>query len=282
MSKLLATDLDGTLMHPHKFTRLVPKKNVKFLRKWIDNGNRLVLVTSRGPEFIERLQKEIDRDLDYICYTSSLIKADGNIIKDESMDSHTISNVLNMINETYHPVAYLMNMKDQPLLIKDLSGVGNLIMVFYKLYWIFQGKKREKYILDNRYFDTALKSGNIYKVIVFFGFRKKNKKISKEINKNLRESFPEVESSWSSFVNEITPHNCNKGAGLQYYCEHLGIKKEDVYVVGDSGNDITMFNLFHENSYAMAKAYPSVKKYAKHVISRVYKLDKIVLKKENE
>ena len=279
MAKVLATDLDGTLMYPNRFFRCIPRKNVAFVRKWIDAGNKLVIISSRGPGFIKMLEKEIDRDFDYICYTSSLIRANGKIIKDDSIDGDTAEKVLNIINNKHRPVAYLMNNNTETLWIKNLSGVGTLLMLIYKIYWIFQGKKREKYILNNRYFDEQVKSGNIYKVMVFFGLSGKNKEISREVNKELRESHPEVESSWSKIVNEITPLNCNKGAGLKYYCDYLNINHDDVYVVGDSGNDITMFNLFQEHSYVMAKAYPSVKKYAKHVISRVYKLDELVLSK---
>ena len=125
-----------------------------------------------------------------------------------------------------------------------------------------------------------VKEGDVYKVMIFFGLRKNKSKLSKEINKELREKYPEIESSWSLIVNELTPKDCNKGAGLERYCELTNTDPNDLLVVGDSGNDITMFNRFHENSYCMAHAYPSVKKYAKHVITRVYKLDKLVLKGE--
>ena len=118
--------------------------------------------------------------------------------------------------------------------------------------------------------------------MTFFGFGKKKRELSKEINKQLRSNFPSLESSWSIIVNEITPKGCNKGDGLVEYCRKLNINHDDVYVVGDSGNDISMFNAFHEHSYCMAHAYPSVKKYAKHVITRVHKLGKLVLKGEEK
>ena len=116
--------------------------------------------------------------------------------------------------------------------------------------------------------------------MIFFGLGKNKGKLSKEINKELREKFPEIESSWSLIVNELTPKGCNKGEGLKRYCKLVNIDPKDLYVVGDSGNDITMFNYFHENSYCMAHAYPSVKKYAKHIIAHVYNLGKLVLKGE--
>lgn len=281
MAKLLATDLDGTLMYPYRYFHLVPRKNILFLRKWIDKGNRLVLISSRGPEFMERLRKEIKRDFDYISYTSSYICCNGKIIKDESIPGKDVMSILEEISHDLNPKAYLVNQKNEPLLIKNVSGVGLGFLFIYKLYWLIQGKKREKYLLNNEYFDEHVSKGNIYKIMVFFGLRKSRNKISKEANKILRDKFPNIECSWSHIVNEITPKNCNKGAGLEYYCKYLNILPEDVYVVGDSGNDISMFNLFHENSYAMAKAYPSVKKYAKHTISRVYHLDKIVFGKED-
>ena len=62
---------------------------------------------------------------------------------------------------------------------------------------------------------------------------------------------------------------------------YLEINKDDVYVVGDSGNDITMFNKFHEHSYCMKRGHPSARKYAKHIITRVYKLEKLILRGEN-
>lgn len=282
MAKLLATDLDGTLLHPTSFLRCIPKKNVAFIRKWIDAGNRLVLVTSRGPAFMERLKKEIKRDFDYITYTSSHIVANGEIIYDDTINAERTIEITDLIYQKYHPISYLLDSKDHILAIKDTSGVGWFLLVVYWFYWFFQGKKREKYILNNKVFDEYMKNGNVYKVMAFFGLMRKNKMLCMEINKQIRETFPELECSWVGPVVEITPPNCNKGAGLDYYCKHLGISKEDVYVVGDSGNDISMFKLYHENSYVMARAYPSVKKHAKHVISRVSDLDELVLnKKEN-
>ena len=110
----------------------------------------------------------------------------------------------------------------------------------------------------------------------FIGLRKNKAKISKELNKEFREEFPEIESSWTIKVNELTPKGCTKGNGVERYSELMNIDKKDVYVVGDSGNDITMFEKFYEHSYCMKRGHPSVRKYAKHTISRVYKLEKLI------
>ena len=281
MGKVLAVDLDGTLMYPKKLTRCIPKRNCKFLQKWYDAGNRILIITSRSDIFLDRLRKEIDRPFDYIATGSSLICVDGKIIRDVAMDNHALSEVLAIINKKYHPSAYLLTAKNEPMLIRNCNISSVFMLAFYKLYWIFQFKYREKYvILDPKKFDEKLLTTRNYKVMIFYGFGRKTKEYAKEVNKALREKYPEIESSWSYIVNELTPKDCHKGIGLSIYTEYLGLNEDDIYVVGDSGNDIEMFNRFHEHSFCMKHGGKVVQKYAKNIIRRVYDLDKIVLKGE--
>ena len=280
MSKVLAVDLDGTLFYPKKLTRCISKRNVNFLRRWIDSGNRLVIVTSRSHTFTERLKEEIQRDYDVINCTSSQIFHKGELIYEKNMPNEDISSIFEKIIERYKPKALLMTTKNQPCVIYQPKKISFFMKLMYKIWYLFQFHYREPSVIDNDIFLEELHHGEVFKIMTFFGFGKKKGVLSKEINKELREKYPEIESSWSMIVNELTPKDCNKGAGLERYCRLLNVESKDVLVVGDSGNDISMFNRYYENSYCMSHAYPSVKKYAHHVISRVYKLDKLVLKGE--
>lgn len=277
--KYLATDLDGTLFYPRGYRHCISKRNIKFLRKWIDSGNKVILVTSRSHEYTNRLEKEIDRPVDVINCTSTQIYVDNKLIRDEKMNNKDLEEILSFIETKCHPKAILMTSKKYPCFIKNVR-VNWFFLLMYKIYWIFQFCYREHYNMGNKQFMEELREGDIYKLLIFFGLMKNKSKISEEINDKINKQFPHITSSWTDIVNEITPPNCNKGAGLTYYCDYLHIDKKDVYVVGDSGNDFTMFDNFYENSYCMAHSYPSVKKRAKHVISRVYKLEKFVLKGE--
>lgn len=280
MSKLLAVDLDGTLFYPKKFKRCISKKNVKFLQNWIDAGNRVVLISSRGQKFVEALKEEIQRPFDILAGTGAQVVADGKLVRDISLQKEELKEVLNYINNEYHPLAFMASGKEGGQIIKTCNKVSRLVLFFYKIWWFFQGKAREKTIIDDKAYEDFIENGEVSKVMVFYGLKKNKAKISKEINKDLRDKYNEIEFSWTAQVNELTPNGCNKSSGLQFYCELMNIDKSDVYVVGDSGNDISMFNDFHEHSYCMKHSYPSVKKYASHIISRVYKLDKLVLKGE--
>ena len=280
MQKVLAVDLDGTLLYPYSFRHKVSRKNVKFLQHWIDAGNRLVLVSSRDHKFLRSLEEEIQRPFDVIAGIGAHIEIDGKVVKHVSIDNEALKRTIDFLDKEYHPLAYLLTTTEHPLIIRNNSITSRALSWIYWFRWILQGKAREKYIINNKMFDSEVENGDIMKVMTFFGYGKSKKKTTKEINKVIREKCPDIESSWTRIVNEITPAGCSKGASVDYYCKYLKINPSDVYVVGDSGNDITMFNLYNENSYVMSKAYPSVKKYAKHVIRRVYKLDKLLLKEE--
>ena len=281
MAKLLAIDLDGTLFYPKRIKRCICKKNVIFLRKWIDAGNKLVLVTSRSTQFTAKLKDEIARPVDFINCCSSQIIANDKMIYEKAMPNKQLAKILKKIEDNYDPIALLMTSENHPCIIKSGRRVSKIYLNFYRLWHWFQFSYREPYVVDDEMFENELKTAKIYKIMTFIGLRKNKAKISKEVNKELREEFPEIESSWTQQVNELTPMGCNKGNGVERYCKLMDINMDDVYVVGDSGNDITMFNKFHENSYCMKRGHPSARKYAKHIISRVYKLEKLIMRGEN-
>ena len=196
------------------------------------------------------------------------------------MPKEELKGILAKIEKTYEPIALLMTSENHPCIIKYTREVSKVFLNFYRLWWWFQFSYREPFTVDNEMFENELNNAKIYKIMTFIGLRKNKSKISKEINKELREEFPKIESSWTAQVNELTPQGCNKGNGVERYRQMMNINPDDVYVVGDSGNDISMFNAFHEHSYCMKRGHPSARKYAKHIIRRVYKLEKLILRGE--
>ena len=59
------------------------------------------------------------------------------------------------------------------------------------------------------------------------------------------------------------------------YINALGITKEEVAVVGDSGNDVPLFEEF-PNSFVMRQAHKDVREKARTIIKGVYELEKYV------
>jgi len=277
--KVLATDLDGTLLYPNRRRRVMPKKNAEFLAKWISCGNKVVCISSRSLSFLPKLEDEVGQKLDYIGASSAQIKIGDKIIKDECINPKDLAFIVEKIEELYNPFAMIAVTKNYPFCISSGKNSRPLAF-FYRNYWKMQGKKAERYILDNKTFKDEIANGKVYKIMIFYGLGKKNAKKASETTANIRNKYPNIEANWSKIVVELTPKGCHKASGLSEYCEKLNIPTSDVYVVGDSGNDISMFKEFNEHSYCLKHAYPSVKKYAKHIIRRVYNLDKLVLEGE--
>lgn len=67
---------------------------------------------------------------------------------------------------------------------------------------------------------------------------------------------------------EITNKKASKGRAVDLLRKYLGVNKEDVYVFGDSGNDVSMIKRF-KNSVAMGNGIQKVKKYARFVTKSV-------------
>ena len=285
MGKVIATDLDGTLFYPKKRIRMIPKDSLLFLRRHIDNGGRVVLISGRNYESLKKVAQKIDRPIDFVGCNSSYIVADGKFIKKTWFDNKMLKRVLDEIEQKYQPKAFMF-MSDDGQFVSRERFKTLFYRVGYTLWNWYQGVYKEPFVVSRKKYDELLDHGHIYKVMVFFGIGKKNVEVSKQANKGIRETYEgTLEASWSNEFIELSPHGCSKSEGLKYYLDYFKINHSDVYVVGDSGNDISMFTAFPENSFCMSHALLSVSKYAKHTLKRFAQLENYIdieRKTENE
>ena len=280
MAKIIATDLDGTLFYPKKRIRMISPKSVKFIRRFIDDGNRVALVSGRNLNYCFKVQRKINRNVDFLGCNSSFVYIDGKMVKESYFDNDLITRIVKEIAEENQLAAVMVMTREGNFAPR--SGHSLFYKLGYTMWYFFQGILREKFILNDEMFQNAFRNCHIYKVMLMFGISKKNIERAKEVNKNLREKYGDsVEASWSEQVIELSPVGCNKAEGLKYYSDYLKINHDDVYVVGDSGNDISMFKEFHKNSFCMSRSRLSVSKHARHVVKHFWELEKYIEKGSN-
>lgn len=273
MKKILATDLDGTLLFPRKFFRFVPYRNRKFLRKYIDNGGRVVLISSRNVAFCQRVINKIKRPIDCIAQNSAVILHDGEVIRNQCFDLDLANEIIRIFHEEYQSkncAIYIVNEEDGLLVNPKKANFINRFGIFlwsYSYLW-----NREKIQFRSKIYQNVQKNGIIYKLVISNGISKKSRRQGYDIAMALQERFPEIEVAFSDYITEITPKDCNKAKGLLFYMNALGLTKEDFAVVGDSGNDIPMFEEF-PLSFAMKHGYEYVREKAKYEIKRVRDLE---------
>lgn len=268
MSKLLATDLDGTLFYPKKRVRMVSKRVITLIQKFIDDGNHFLVVSGRNIEPCNRVYKKLNRQGIAIGCNGSFVTENGKLIYKKTFVSTTLEKVIKYVDEHYAIKTMYVMSEDYGLVQRE-----KFKSLFYRMVnWIWyhmQGALKNPYITDKDTFDNIIKSNSAYKLMIMFGVTKKSKQRSLEANKELYKMFGnEIEASWSNEFIEISPFGCSKSNGLKFVADYLKINHDDIFVVGDSGNDISMFKEYQENSFCMSHAPLSVSKYAKHTIKK--------------
>ncbi|MYL35280.1 Cof-type HAD-IIB family hydrolase [Pontibacillus yanchengensis] len=91
-----------------------------------------------------------------------------------------------------------------------------------------------------------------------------------KLQETINSSFSNELDSFISDPNclDLMPKNISKGAAIQQLISLLGIEPEEVACMGDSFNDVSMFELT-PHSFAMEQAPPEVKEKTSHVVSGV-------------
>ena len=277
MNKTIATDLDGTLFYPKDKKNMISKKNLFFLQSFIDNGGKVVLISGRSMNFGIKVQKKLNRPCDIIAFNGASMMVSNKIVETHNVSNLEANDLVDEVKKTFKPILTVLMTNDGAYV--DLRWKSKIVRRFLEWLYKKQGVYLENFIFDDKRYQECLKSGIIYKVLFIFGYLPKDIKRAANINKVIRNSYSHVDSSWSGLAIEVSAKGCNKGESLERYAQLIKAKKEDFYVVGDSGNDISMFKLFPLNSFAMNKAPHAVKKYAKYSIDRFEDLSRYIYKK---
>ncbi len=241
----------------------------------------MVICSGRNRYVSNKVGKKLRQNVGIVGCNGAFVVSDGELIKEEFLPADFAQHIVEFMREKFNPPLFLLMTKDRNLVLNrtDVSHITNLGYFLYQ--WVM-GTYKEPFVRSDHIFREELRKGKIYKIMVYFGFTKKQKKKAMEANRFLREEFPGAEFSWIGTSIEITPMGCSKAEGLAFYLEHKGFNRDNVLVVGDSGNDISMFQAFPGNSYCMSHGPESVKKRASHIIRRFHELQDFVYPREEK
>lgn len=279
MDTVVASDLDGTLFYPKKRIGMITRKNRRFLRRFLEDHGTFVVVTSRGERLMHRLHKAIGYSFDFICNNGSYIVHDGTPIRDIPLDPSSFKALVQDLRDSYHPKIFLLNTKDRVICTStDTKGFTNIV---YFLYELAQGKYREPVVRSDHVFYSEVEKGRAYKMMFLVGITPKKVAFAESLVPLLQKKYPQFEFAWVKQFIEVSPAGCSKAEGLGFYLENCGFRKDNVFVVGDSGNDVPMFDAFHKHSYCMAHSPDSVKARAAHVVRRVSDLEDVLYPSED-
>ena len=266
MIKLIASDMDGTLLNDE---HTISEENIKAIKIAEERGCHFTIVTGRDYSGVKNFLQEIDLKCECILSNGADYRdINGDVIERITIDNDTVRKIVQVMMEAN--VAIEMFTEDGMIIINEDIYKESLLQRFRRYN---KGKTDLEIIEIARNMYDTWKPEMIKDVE---GFLDSNTDILKIMTyhedaqyiKELKEKLKNIEgvAVASTFANDIEISNiqAQKGLILAKVIEKMGIKKEEVIVLGDSFNDYSMFTEF-ENSFAMENAIPEIKEIAKYI-----------------
>lgn len=232
MYKLIAIDLDGTLLNDDK---KIPLKNINMIEKLIDKGYEVVIATGRRYWSAKDLIKVINKDM-------TILANNGNIVRNSENDE--------VLNAKYMDLEDFRNIMEEgkqrnlyPIIHVDAYEQGYDILIELenenKNYFSFsKDEKRLKQI--NNYLEII--DYNIL-AVVYAGFKSELNSFHIDINKkypNIYNTHVMENITVAEALLEIMNPFGTKWHSLSEYASSKGIKSEEIITIGDDNNDIGM------------------------------------------
>jgi Cof subfamily protein (haloacid dehalogenase superfamily) len=279
LNKVIATDLDGTLFYPRKRIRMISKDNRSFINKFMDDGGKILLVSGRNRYFGEKVAQNLHRQVDVVGCNGSFIVSDGQLVKESFFNKSSLKKILNETCREYKIPLVMLFTKSitWSFLIPEWAGSPDSAIRLMS---------SSKGLIESRWFGATKsitrnsKAAKSTRRCSSSGSPRKAKVKAREANKLLRLRYPDAEFSWVEQCIEITPKGASKSEGIAFYLDYNHLSRDNVLVIGDSGNDISMFEAFKEESFCMEHSPEAVQKHASHVIKRFYDLESYIYPSE--
>lgn len=245
MYKLVAIDMDGTLL---KKDKSLSEKNKKAIKEAREKNVKVVLATGRPVDGVKRYLEE----LDLFHYDEYVLTFNGAIIKEIGPDKVVFRDTLRG--------------KDLLDLYEISKEIGVNIHGFSKdgcitpkmnEYTELEGEINNIDVYEINY-DNINPEEEIVKIMMIDKPEILDRGI-KKLPKEVYEKYTVVRSA--PYFLEFLSKTCNKGEGIKSLAESLGIKKEEIICIGDAGNDLHMIE-YAGLGVAMENAFNDIKEKA--------------------
>lgn len=249
--KYIFCDLDGTLLLD--FYR-IEESDIKALLAAQEEGHIISIATGRLDYEIKAIKNNYGLKGGYrISQNGGVVYTDG--------DDRVQANFL----KTEDIVKTINVLKTLPVLI--FIQTDQSYYVPKKLDIIEEFERKQPYIKYIEKPDLFEQLDELSVVTVsIWAERDENRWIHKELVDRLPDTLVPYISS--PFTIDITHRQNSKGNAIQQLCIKYGISSKDIYVIGDSFNDLSMFQIT-QNSYVMDTADDAVKQHASIVVKSV-------------
>lgn len=250
MYKLIATDMDGTLLNSKKE---VSENTFCAIQNAKKQGKKVVLATGRPlPGVIRYLDElKLNEDGDFvICFNGALVQ--------EVKTKKVISNI-EMNYEDYRKI-YEFAVENNVRI--HINTPTNIVIPYDSpnKYSGIEANINEIEIVSMT--DSEIKEKVTFCKIMIIDDPEKLETLMTKIPDELHKNYTIVRSA--PFFLEFLNKEANKGNALKKLCEHIGISIDEAIAIGDEENDKHMIE-YAGLGVAMGNARESIKKIANHI-----------------
>ena len=245
MIKLIATDMDGTLLDERG---RVPEETFGLVHELAERGVRFVASSGRRYDTLRWFFGPVADEMDYVAALGTQVYADGQLLDRKVFSTLSLQRLFETcqmfdclhlaLYDTDH--TYLLN--DQTSYIRELDkDLPDAICVF----------------------DPPSPDVSIIKAAICCDLPEQIMDMAYVLERELGDRFTFLPSG-SRWI-DVTPAHVSKATGLGQIMRYWGIEPDEVLAFGDSMNDYAMLR-FVGHPYVMANARYGVKQIAQRVI----------------
>jgi Cof subfamily protein (haloacid dehalogenase superfamily) len=231
--RLLATDIDGTLLNP-QFQ--VSNGDLTALRRAHAAGVEIVLVTGRRHTFALPIAKQLGFDLWLISSNGAVTRSlAGETFHRDMMPAETCRRLCRAMQEFRgHTVLTFDKETQGAIVLERLNELGSSIRQ-----WLEKNMEYIKFVVP---IEDALLSDPVQ--AMFCGTMTRMSEALQSLNGAgmdgsvtvLRTEYPARDLSMIDVLNV----GCSKGHALERWATHRGYRREEVMAIGDNHNDVEM------------------------------------------
>ncbi len=219
--KLVVLDMDGTLLdNDHR----VSEANREVIQRLNREGTKVILASGRPYESIHPYVKELGIELPIIAANGALIKCprSSEVYYSTGLPINLAKEIVEYGKENHYPISLYLD-----------SEVHTFNESMVKVHWELES-------LNARVIDTFDGGKEVYKII----YKNTPQKIE-EAFKHLEQIYKEklyITRSDDTYL-DVMNSNASKGKALHQLLGRLHISSHEVLVMGNSFNDIAMFEV---------------------------------------
>ena len=267
MIKLVVSDLDGTLLKiGEEFSKGISSENIDALIKLNENNIDFAIASARDIEHRHFINQILLKEVAFAGMNGAQVYVDGDVWMGKTFDPCLLYEFNNYLKNQ----GFAYNIITDDINHKNYTAIKNS-------YPFIDREKISNVESFNVYYDTSFLDVKVEKQLLRIGIFLDPKYVSK-VKKYLIDTYKEFDFTLCDVdLIDTTYKGINKGSGVKKLCEMFSCTIDEVAVIGDNENDISMFNVC-PMSFCMDHANDDILSHAAYKVKSVAQAIEIILK----